>query len=120
MCYSSRGFKYFLAGLLVYVVPGLVFCGFVLSTTPHYSSDYSNSMMAIVFLCVFVGTVLIFPVIVFRYAPHIVNPMIPIGLAIYFVVAYGCLVFFYLRKSKSGRATTNLDITPLCNSYFFD
>lgn len=101
----------FLFALLIYVVPGLVFCGYLLIDMSHYPREYNNpsGIDSVLTLLVFAGIVLVTPVLILRYATAWINPMIPAGLIIYFAVAYGCLIFFYLRKSKSGHATTNLD-----------
>lgn len=105
---------YFLVALLIYVVPGLVFCGYVLIDMSHYPRSYNDpsGIDSILTLLVFVGLVLVTPVLILRYATAWLNPMIPVGLAIYFVIVYGCLIFFYLKKNRSGRATTNLDNSP--------
>ena len=119
MCFSLRGIKYFLVGLLIYCIPGFVFWGHLFSTMPQQSTDYSNSLMNVLALLFIIGTVLAFPVIVFRIAPQIVNPMIPVGLATYFVVAYGCLVFFYRRKSQDAWLLLTLTIHHSTIQTFF-
>jgi len=95
---------YFLVGLLIYIVPGFVFWGYSLSTIPHYPNYYSNSVEVVLVFHFFIALVLAFPMITFRIAPAITNPLIPIGLATYFVVAYGLLLFFYRRKSQGAHA----------------
>lgn len=93
---------FFLVGLVIYAVPGIVFWGYVLSDMSHYprSYGYSNGIDGVLTLLVFVGGVLIMPVVIFGHATAWVNPMIPIGTAVFLIVAYGCLVFLYLRSSK--------------------
>lgn len=92
--------RYFLVGLAIWVTPGLVFWGFMASTYPSRGGNYSNSFMFVVFLLFFIGTVLGMPLLIFYVGPHWVNPMIPVGTALFFGIAYGLLILHYWKTRK--------------------
>jgi hypothetical protein len=95
MCLSLLKNKFLIVGLLIYLVPGFAFWGYVLETTPTHNNDDSSGgiidMWAVLFILFFIGTSFAIPVILLIFQWWYMIP--------YFVVSYG-LLYLYWKKCK--------------------
>jgi len=91
--------KFFCVGLIIYLLPGFVFLGYMLNGMPRGSHYFQTGVVGIFellgILLLYIGIVFFTPplLLVFRW-----YYLIP-----YFVIAYCCLFYFYRRKKKKRR-----------------
>jgi 4-hydroxybenzoate polyprenyltransferase len=95
MCLSLLRNKFLIVGLLIYLMPGFAFWGYVLETMPQHDDDDSSGgiidMWAILFILFFIGTSFAIPVILLIFQWWYMIP--------YFVISYGFL-YLYWKKCK--------------------
>jgi hypothetical protein len=86
--------RFFILGVLIYLVPGLTIYGYGLSQSIKPGGNYAMDMWFFLFLIFSICFILAIPALMLIFQPFYMIP--------YFIIAYGFLYLYWRRCSKKG------------------
>jgi Ca2+/Na+ antiporter len=95
MCLSLLRNKFFLIGLLIYIIPALSFWAYIFAFTPTHGF-FPMDISFVVFLIAFIVSLVAYPLFLLYFQVWTWFSW----LALYYIIAYGILYLYWKRSKK--------------------